>query len=93
MGSGKVLSSVLVGAAEGAILGILFAQDKGSETRRKIAEKGSEFADSLKDKFSEYAYVISDNYNAAKQKFTGLASEGKDMGKDLVNQAKDKVTN
>ena len=55
MGSGKVLASVLAGVAAGAILGILFAPDKGTETRRKIAEKGSDLADSLKDKYAEIA--------------------------------------
>ena len=50
MSSGKVLASVLAGAAAGAILGILFAPDKGTETRRKIAEKGTDLRDSVNDK-------------------------------------------
>src|SRR5437868_12560542 len=62
MGSGKVLASVLAGAAAGAVLGILFAPDKGTETRRKIAEKGSDLAGNVKDKYNEYADVISDKY-------------------------------
>ena len=51
---------MLAGLAAGAALGILFAPDKGTETRRKIAEKGSDLADSVKDKYSEYSDVISD---------------------------------
>ncbi len=39
----------------------------------------------------KYADAISDKYDAAKQKLSGLVSEGKDVGKDLVNQAKDKA--
>ncbi|MEJ7683756.1 MAG: YtxH domain-containing protein [Segetibacter sp.] len=39
MNSGsKVLLGVLAGAATGAILGVLFAPDKGMETRRKISD-------------------------------------------------------
>ena len=48
MGAGKVFASVLAGAAAGAVLGILFAPDKGTETRRKIAEKGSDLAGTVK---------------------------------------------
>ena len=88
MGSGKVLASVLAGAAAGAILGILFAPDKGIETRRKLAEKGSGLADSVKDKVNEYTDAISEKYDSVKEKISGLASEGRDM----LNQAKGTVT-
>ncbi len=84
MGSGKVLSSVLAGAAAGAILGILFAPDKGTETRRKLSEKGADLADSVKGKVNEYSDAISEKYDTVKDKVSGLASEGRDM----LNQAK-----
>jgi gas vesicle protein len=74
MGSGKVLPSVLAAATAGVILGILFAPDKGTETRKKLARKSSDIADSLKDKYKEYSEVISDQYDAAKQKLSSLVS-------------------
>ena len=49
--TGKILSALVVVAAVGAIGGILFAPQKGSETRRKINEQGKKIADELKDKF------------------------------------------
>ena len=48
MKSGKVLLGLLAGVAAGAILGILFAPDKGSKTRKQILDKGEEFAGSIK---------------------------------------------
>ena len=36
MKAGKVFLGVLAGVAAGAVLGILFAPDKGSKTRKKI---------------------------------------------------------
>ena len=63
MNSGKLILGVLAGVAAGAILGILFAPDKGSETRRKIAKKGADSLDDLKEKLSE----IMDQFEALKE--------------------------
>ncbi|UAY53148.1 YtxH domain-containing protein [Ferruginibacter albus] len=51
--SRKVLTAVAVGAAVGAVLGILFAPDKGTETRKKIAERGKKFSDDVHNKWEK----------------------------------------
>jgi gas vesicle protein len=50
--TGKIIGAVLVGVAIGGILGVLFAPDKGSETRKKILAKGEDFKDLVQDKIS-----------------------------------------
>jgi gas vesicle protein len=47
----KVLIALGAGVIIGGVLGILFAPDKGSETRHKIAEGGKKFADNFNRKF------------------------------------------
>lgn len=51
--TGKIITAVAAGAAAGAVLGILFAPDKGSETRKKINEQGKKIAEGVKDKFQK----------------------------------------
>jgi gas vesicle protein len=48
--TGKILTAVAAGATAGAILGILFAPEKGCETRKKINEQGKKITGELKDK-------------------------------------------
>jgi len=43
--TGKIIGALLAGAAIGGVLGILFAPDKGSETRKKIVSQGGNLKD------------------------------------------------
>jgi gas vesicle protein len=47
----KILIALGTGVLAGAILGILFTPDKGSEIRRKINEQGKKIADDVQGKF------------------------------------------
>ncbi|MDD2982297.1 MAG: YtxH domain-containing protein [Crocinitomicaceae bacterium] len=62
MNTGKAVLGVLAGVAVGAILGILIAPDKGSETRRKISQKGSDTVDDVKNKIAGLLDGISDKF-------------------------------
>lgn len=52
--SGKILVAVAAGIAAGAVLGILFAPDKGSETRNKLKKKGKKIVEEAKEKFNGF---------------------------------------
>lgn len=77
MGSGKVLLGVLAGVATGAVLGILFAPDKGSSTRKKIAKKSDEYAEELGVKFDKIMDSISDKFETVRMDAVHLVEKGK----------------
>ncbi|MDD2192030.1 MAG: YtxH domain-containing protein [Bacteroidales bacterium] len=67
MSNGKIALGALAGLAAGAILGILFAPEKGSTTRKNICKKGEESIEDLKEKFSDFVDNVSHKFNKAKQ--------------------------
>lgn len=52
MKSGKIITGALIGVAIGAAIGILFAPDKGSKTRRKLKEGSDNLLGDLKGKYN-----------------------------------------
>lgn len=82
----KILLGVITAAAAGAVIGMLFAPNKGDETRSKLKKTANELADELlnavrrgknqykdaKDEFRNKAYELK---GKAQQKFDEVADE------------------
>lgn len=49
----KIMTALAAGVAIGGVLGILFAPDKGENTRKKIADNSKKFTDTIRDKVNE----------------------------------------
>ncbi len=48
---GKIAIAAAAGVVAGAVAGILFAPDKGENTRKKIMDSGKKLTDTVKEKF------------------------------------------
>ena len=73
MSSGKAFLGVLAGLAAGAVLGVLFAPEKGSNTRKKISRKTEDLMDEMNDK-------IESRVNEVMNVVTGKAKKTKGEG-------------
>jgi gas vesicle protein len=78
--SGNSLLAFLIGAAAGSLIGILYAPDKGSNTRDKLTYRLHKYRKSLEE-------LIDDLINENDATF----SEAKSHGEKVVNDAREKA--
>lgn len=82
MSSGKVLLGLLAGVAAGALLGVLFAPDKGTVTRRKIAKKTEDYADGLTEKFNEFLDAVNEKFDDVKERVENMKTKAEAVKPD-----------
>jgi len=87
MSNSKTLLGFLAGAAVGSILGILFAPDKGTETRRKISETSGDLTDSLKSKFNDFVDSIKETYQGVRSQAEDMADQTASKMNTFKNEA------
>jgi gas vesicle protein len=88
MNSGKVLLSVLAGAAAGALLGVLFAPHKGSVTRKKISRQTGNYADGVKEKINELLEDITEKFEKVKEDVSEFAEQKLHKTEEAIKKAK-----
>jgi gas vesicle protein len=88
----KVVMGTLAGVAAGVVLGLLFAPDSGTETRRKIKEGYTDLSESLKSKISDLVTSVKEEYETAKGKATDLANKATGRTPSMKGEPKDSYT-
>jgi gas vesicle protein len=88
MNSGKVFLGVLAGVAAGALMGILFAPEKGSKTRKQIVSKGEGYADALQGKLDDLTENITNSYKTTWDEAEAFVSKGRAKFDELKKDGK-----
>lgn len=66
--SGYVAVALVAGLAAGAVLSLLFAPNKGADTRKMIGDKANDLGQSAKDKYLAFKDRITGNISEIEEK-------------------------
>ena len=92
MSSSKILVGFLAGASIGALAGILFAPDKGSNTRKKISSKTGDLTDSVKNSFNDFIDGVKQTYSGAKEEVEEFSNKSRAKLDGVKNDVKNALS-
>lgn len=81
MRSQGIIVGALAGLAAGALIGVLFAPEKGSDSREMIAKKSTDVIDSIKRSFNSLLEGISVKIEKVKDDASDIVDSRKREGK------------
>lgn len=93
MKTSSTILGILGAAAAGAFIGVLFAPDKGSNTRKKIKDKSKDYGDNLKTKFDGIVSTITSNGKEIIEEGKSKLNQVKDDFNSIKDEAKTVKTN
>jgi len=86
MSAARVLLGAVIGMATGAVLGVLFAPEKGSTTRKRLSQKGSRYIGDLKNTTSDYVDTLEEKFESARETAVGLTDRVKGAVDSLAGE-------
>jgi len=88
MSKTNILISVIIGSFIGALLGVLYAPEKGEKTRKQIAKKSDEYSDLVKSEFDDFVKSMRKKYESALDDTEEIINKGKTKAEELRNEVK-----
>lgn len=85
MNSGRVVAALLAGLAAGAAIGLLFAPEKGADTREKLNDSLKDLGEAIKERSAEQK----EQFNDLKEKLVSTIKSKVNRGAQDIEGAVD----
>ncbi len=86
MKTSSIIFNTLLASAAGVAIGMLFAPEKGSKTRRKISEKNHQYSDYLAEKFDNLVDSVSHPLESLEHETKRLANQASKEAKRVASE-------